>query len=257
MKYGLKGLCAALVLVAACNNSNNYPVLGGGGGGGHSGTDAGSAIDAATDGASDAVPGDAGTIAGRVCLLSDVRDLTSCASTGAAGLTVTLGTGSGAGSATTADDGSFTLTKPAGTGLLWQVTGATIVTSSMAFGTQTIIPAVTSTDYGNLQGSNGVVAAPGQGAVMARITQAGSPLAGATASANPASQQYLVYYAGSDANQWNTTATDARGTAWLPGLATTQPAIVTVAAAGGTPSATFNVTVPDMGIAFVMPDLTP
>lgn len=251
MKYGLKGLCAACVLVAACSSSNNYPVLGGGGGGMSGGRDAGGRIDAATDGATDAVPGDGGAIAGRVCLLTDLRDLTSCASTGASGLKVTLGTAS----ATTADDGSFTLTKPAGTGLVWQVTGDTIVTSSMAFGAKATIPAATTTDYANLQGGNGVVAAAGQGAIMARITQAGSPLAGATASANPASQQYPVYYATD--TQWTTTATGARGTAWLPGLASTQPAIVTVAASGGTPSATFSVTVPDQGIAFVMPDLGP
>jgi hypothetical protein len=256
----LKGICAAFVLVAACSSTNNYPVLGGGGGGGNSGGgDAGGQIDAPTDGASDAVPGDGGTIVGRVCLLSDLRDLTTCASTGAAGLTVTLGSGSATtGSATTTDDGSFMLMKPAATaGLLWQVTGATIVTSSMAFGAQTRIPAVTSSDYAALQGGNGVVAAIGQGAVMARITQAGSPLAGATASASPASQQYQVYYAGSNATQWGKSATDTTGTAWLPGFASTQPAVVTVAASGGTPSATFSVTVPDSGIAFVMPDLAP
>ena len=256
MKYGLKGICAAFVLVAACTNSHNYPVIGGGGGGGNVGVDGGGHVDGATDGATDAVPGDGGTITGRVCLLTDLRDLTSCASTGASGLTVTLGAGSAIGSATTSDDGSFSLTKPAGTGLMWQVTGSTIVTSSMAYSADTKIPAVSSTDYATLQGDSGVTSTPGQGAVMARITQANSPLAGATASSNPAGQ-YLVEYAGSNANAWTQNATDAHGTAWLPGLASMQPAVITVAASGGTPSATRSVTPPDQGIAFVMVDLGP
>ena len=259
MKYGLKGICAAFVLVAACNTSHNYPVIGGGGGGGGVGTDAGSHLDGATDAAgdaigdaaTDAVPGDGG-ISGQVCLLTDLRDLTTCAPTGAGGLTVTLGSSS----ATTTDNGSFTLAAPTGTGLVWQVTGSAIETSSMAYGAETTIPAVKATDYVDLLANNLVpLPAMGQGAIMTRITRANTPVAGATASATP--PPYQTYYAGSDATVWSTVATGATGTAWLPDLAATAPATLTVAASGGTPSATFSVTVPDSGIAFVMPDLAP
>lgn len=244
----MRSLLAAACLVAGCTTVNTYPPISGGGGG----TSGGGTHDAASDAGGDA-GGDAGAmLAGRVCVLVDLRDLTRCATTGAAGLSVTLG----ASHATTTDDGSFTMPTPAGTNLVWQVTGSAIVPAAMPFGPVPTVPAARATDYADLQAGNGVIATTGQGAIMVRITRGGAALTGATASATPP-PAYATFYAGTSTTQWNQGQTDATGTAWLPGIAAGQAVTLAIAAAGGTPSTTVPVTAPDGGIAFVTVDLAP
>src|SRR6476660_1845280 len=93
-------LVAAL---AACggDDGTGFPIMPGGGGSGSS-----SMPDASIGGDEDG----GSTLTGRVCLVSDARRPTTCAGSGADGLTVTVG-GS---TATTAADGSFSLTRPSG-----------------------------------------------------------------------------------------------------------------------------------------------
>src|ERR1044071_9473062 len=66
------------------------------------------------------------TLAGRVCIALDIRSpLANCATTGAGGITVTLGTKT----ATTLADGAFTIEKPSGSTLTWRATGQGLVKS--------------------------------------------------------------------------------------------------------------------------------
>ena len=92
MLAGMK--CATLVvLLAACQAgaSDDFPSRPSGGGPVHIGT--GSRDAGVGDGGSDGgLDGDGGvSIAGRACLLTNLRDLTVCKTTGAGGLTVSLG----------------------------------------------------------------------------------------------------------------------------------------------------------------------
>ncbi|MGE5181108.1 MAG: hypothetical protein ACM31C_03555 [Acidobacteriota bacterium] len=234
----MKPLVAAVLALAACSSSttDNRPYEPGGGGatGGNGGGQ-----DAAVDG------NDGGQLAGRVCLAADPRDLVTCASTGAGGLTVTLGTAM----ATTADDGTFAITAPQGTGLVWHASGGAIATSVMPFGTVAQIPALATTTYDDLVNGNGILLASGQGSIFVRVLQAGAPLAGATATATPASP-YETHYDGATAATWGTTATGAHGVAWIAGEAT-GAASVTVTPAGGSAQTIDAVPVEDGALTFV------
>src|SRR5688500_17136393 len=162
----------AIALIAACSSDDiglDFQIEPGGG---HvvGGT---ARIDAAIDG------GDASTtITGRVCLLvMDLRTLTACSATGADNLTVTLGTST----AITAADGTFTVMRPADTtGLTWSVTGADIVSSAVAFGSTTTLPAFGKIAYQQMVADNQAVTSPSDGAMVVRITRAGAPVATAT-----------------------------------------------------------------------------
>ncbi|MDQ3298812.1 MAG: hypothetical protein M3619_19710, partial [Myxococcota bacterium] len=201
--------CLAMLLLAGCSStldSDDYPVDPGGGGGG------GRPRDAGVDGSGDA--GDASTtIAGRVCAVVDLRNLTSCATTGVGGLTVTLGNRT----ASTADNGDFTITMPTGTNLTWRVTGNNFVTSVMELGGAPSIPTIDTVTYTELQTANGVIPQAAQGAIVARIVKANLPVTGTVAMASP-TPQYATRYDGSSAAVWDEDATSTAGTAWFNGV---------------------------------------
>src|SRR5689334_23274473 len=123
----MKRLLLVVGLVACGNSGDDFPVTPGGNGpgGNHPGVDA--AIDTSASGAN---------LAGRVCLVNDPR-VSTCATTGAGGLLVTLGLNT----ATTADDGSFQIQGTQATNAVWTVTGETIVQTVEPFTGQVIIPA--------------------------------------------------------------------------------------------------------------------
>src|SRR5688572_28182346 len=108
-----------LAIAAGCGDDGGmFPVGGGGNDGGFTFPDApkirnDAAIDSPADG-NGAQTVDANLFMGRVCLLTDVRDMDDCATTGAAGLTVRLGTAS----AVTTNDGSFSIVGQATAGLV-------------------------------------------------------------------------------------------------------------------------------------------
>ncbi|CAN5918922.1 hypothetical protein BH11MYX3_BH11MYX3_23800 [soil metagenome] len=150
----------------------------------------------------DAPPGDGSAILGRVCLLSDLRNLAGCAATGADGLTVTLG----GQMATTAADGTFTMPAPSGSTLVWRVTGPGVVPSRMSFSVVPLIPVVPQSFYDDLALSNGVIINAGQGAVVARlVTPHGAGVPGGTGTIVAAT--YPAFYDGSSASQWNQSST--------------------------------------------------
>ena len=232
-----------LALFAACKTDNtNNPVIPGGSGGGTGGGGSGT-VDAP------ATTADAMTIAGRVCLASDARDLTACAGTGAGSLTVTLGTAT----ATTNDDGTFAIAATQTTSATWHVTGSALVTSVMPFGTVAQIPALTQATYGNLALANGIVPAGDQGALFARIVHAGAALANATATIAPPAQ-FVTYYDGSSAAMWNQNATGTHGVAWIPG-ASVGTATLTVEPMGGSAQMISAIPIENAALTFVVVDV--
>lgn len=204
-----------VVLVAACGDDGNMlPVGGGGNDGGFGFPDSGGGSgtsDAKQDSGTPA-PIDASMFIGRVCLVADSRKLDACATTGAGGLTVRLGSSS----AVTADDGGFMI---AGTeAAIWIVTGANIVTSVEKVGDYEI-PALTRTLF------NGMIAQnlmpfppnPGEGHIIAQVIRNGAPLAGVLAG-QPATATWAPFYDGADTTHWTQSGTGANGAIWIPNI---------------------------------------
>jgi hypothetical protein len=217
--YGL------LVVLAACSGDSDMNPVGGGSssglpdsGPGGGGADARMA-DARSDSATVATF-DAAIFSGRVCLLTDPRAFDTCASTGAAGLTVHLG----GNSALTAADGTFKIPAPM-TNDTWYVTGSNIV-SSYKVKNDYFIPAMTRTMFDTLKTTNtpgppgGII--QGEGSVMAHIIRNGVGYAGCDASSSlPNDAKYLPFFDNaSDMNDWNQTpsTTGAQGAVWLAGI---------------------------------------
>lgn len=210
-----------IVLAAACakEDEGDYPVGGGGGGGGGNMLDGGATIDAVRGdaGLSDAVPSplDAAQLIGRVCLANDPRKLNECATTGAGGLTVRLGTTA---TATTAADGRFTIAPSSGT---WRVTGSNIVTSIMTLADYEI-PAISRATYDAMITTNlgGLTLNPGEGSVMIQVIRNGVGLENATALGTPPSAWQPFYDNPASTTDWNQggTGTSSNGAIWLAGL---------------------------------------
>jgi hypothetical protein len=133
---------------------------------------------------------------------------------GCGDLTVTLGTRL----ATTNADGTFTIETPSGSNLVWHASGAGIVTSAMPFAAELVIPAISIDDYSDLLISNGVLLAPGQGSIVARVVRGTAAVADAIASVNPA-PQFPPFYDGSSATVWDRDSTGELGTIWITGAA--------------------------------------
>jgi hypothetical protein len=211
---------AVFALLVACGDDGNmYPVGGGGNDGGFGFGDGNKPVDAHLVDSTQSIDGtpaavDAALLMGRVCLANDPRALHTCASTGAGGLTVRLGSNV----TTTNADGTFTI--PATTGT-WRVTGSNIVTSIMNLADYEI-PAITRTSYdAMIAGSltSGMLN-PGEGAIMVQAIHDGHGQAGATASSTPTSQ-YVPRYDSASQTVWSTdatTGTGTNGTIWLAGI---------------------------------------
>jgi hypothetical protein len=215
-------LLAALALLAplgACKEApeENFPISPGGG----SGTGGQFTPDAA-------VTGDGGmTITGRVCLLIiDPQTLMTCAANGAGNITVTLGTST----ALTADDGSFTIVRPADTtGLTWFVSGGGVQRSALAFGTLTTLPAIDANEYEIMLASINTIVGTGNGSIIMRVASGGFPVQGATVAISTA--QSGIFYDGPSDVEWQTLATGPAGVAWAPSVtAGTASAVITVGA---------------------------
>jgi hypothetical protein len=207
------------LLVGCSKFVDNRPIQGGGDddivtGGGHP--------DAAVADGNDAN----NTISGRVCLLTDSRDVGKCQPSGAGNLTVTLGTSP---AALTADNGDFTIATPTGSNLVWHVTGASLQTTVMPFNTILAIPALTQNGYIALAAANGHPVVAGQGAIFAQVVRAGAPLAQATAVSSDLNVVDPLYdNPGTTADSWTQTAvsgTGPLGMTWWPGMDVGTPTI--------------------------------
>jgi hypothetical protein len=252
----MKLAALVLVLVTACQagGGDDYPIGTGGGGpiatgGGGTGSGTGDA------GLSDGIT----SLAGRVCLITDLRRLTVCSATGAKGLVVSLGTrtltiGSDH------DDGRFTIAVPPGTDLTWHVKSPTdqrIVTSMMPFSADTTIPVISAQAYTSLRALYGAsLPVDQQGSVVVRVVRGGVPVTSVGASTSLAQNNGILY----DGNlaitdDWKVTQTGGSGIVWFPGVSLLpSTAKVTLTPQGGTAVSTL-VTVEDQAITFVTKDL--
>ena len=215
----------------------------------------GGATDAGTDGAID--PDGGVPITGRVCLVTDLRKLTTCATKGAKNLKISLG---GRTTTTTTEDGAFAFTAPLGANLIWRVTGDVdqrIVPTVMPFGPDATLPVISVADYAALQGSNSIVLVDQQGSAVVRVVQGTAPVTGAQVSA-PIAQPPILYDA-SNPTTWNQTQTGAFGVAWLPviPLAVSPPttATVTIAPGGGAAAVRVAAPIENLAITFVTKDI--
>lgn len=234
---------AWLLLLVACkepSNNDGFPVQPGGPGG------SGEQLDAST---LDAFDPDAGMqVSGRVCLVTDLRAPLTCAATGAAGITVTLGTRM----ATTAADGSFKIAAPSGTGLVWRTSASDLVTMLMPFGVSTTIPAITLDAWSDILASNGVMLVPGEGSIVARVVKGTSLQMGARAASTPAAR-FATLYDGPSALAWRDVSTGPAGTAWIPGAGVGANTLQITPASGS--DAMQSVLVEDQAITYVTIDL--
>jgi len=168
----------------------------------------------------DAAPADASgdslvALTGRVCVVADLRNLTSgCATVGAADISVQLGTSS----TFTADDGTFALTLPGGAspGTVWTASAQGYVTSIVKFGGPNLIPMTTEAIYDDLLLSNGMVQGGGQGAIIGRVVTAGAARPNITATTVPPAA-YVTHYDGATPLGWEQDATGVTGVFWVPG----------------------------------------
>lgn len=200
-------LLLAATIMGACGgdgDNGKFPIVAGGGGSGNS-----FRVDAYVDNADTNTSQTA-----RVCLLADARNPTTCAASGADGLTVTAGNQQ----ATTTADGTFTITRPTGTNLVWGVTGTGIEPTLMKYSaTTTTIPALGTVLYDDMLGATQAFVVLGSGGIIAQVTRNATPVADATAIASPQPDS-AVYYDGADAVMWVQDATNGFGVVWIPSI---------------------------------------
>lgn len=235
----MRALVLVLAVAASCKSETNYPV----GGGGVTGSGGGTQVDAPTDSSG------SGSNMARACVLTDPRDLTSCKATGVAGLTVTLGTQT----ATTADDGSFTIAAPTGTNVVWDVTGSTVVESVTPYAGQTKISVMDAQMFSELQDNVSALPIAGTGGLLVRVTRGGAAVTGEAALVMPANQ-LGSYYDGATSSAWTQTATGAFGTVFEPNV-TTGTASVQLSAADTLQATLSAIPITDGGMTFDVAEL--
>jgi hypothetical protein len=195
-------------------------------------------------------------IAGRVCIVKDLRTPTVCDTTkDASAVKVTLGTRTP--TAAPARTGEFTIVAPLGAPV-WHATGVNFISSVMPFGPDNTIPIVPDELYllSLLPSNNVTLQAEGQGSVVVRVVSGVAPVANVTATTSLVSNNTIPLYDARDALIWSTTGpTLTNGALWFPGVdVTTAPARITVTPQGGTAVST-EVNVEDQAITFVTQDL--
>jgi hypothetical protein len=202
----------ALLAGCAASGDDGYPTrpgnggIGGGGGGGGDG------------GVGDAATGDAAAGFGRVCLISDLRNPTACAGSGAGNLMVQRGTVT----ATTRADGRFDLPPATGAGDRWIVTGDSgsgLVSSVVPFvpGASVRLPIVAQTTWDAMRVASGITPLDGTGAIhVLSLLPSGSPKLGATVTVTPSINS--TYYPGTSATLWTRTVGTSSGVSMVPNL---------------------------------------
>ncbi|HET9987034.1 MAG TPA: hypothetical protein VFQ65_00900, partial [Kofleriaceae bacterium] len=228
---------------AGCKQGDGalYPINPGGGtnpGGGGDGIDARAGSDANID-----------VIPGQVCLISDARIQSTCATTGAGGLTVTLD----GKTATTQPDGTFVIDVPQSSNIGWQVTGNDIMTSVMSYSAVRHIPVMKQVDYFDLANSNAVTPTTGQGDLFVHVTHQGASVAMVSATAAPLAQ-FPTLYDGNAVTTWTQISTGAAGVVWIPGLPQGTVA-VTLTPQGGTATVVGSIPIGDQTLTWVSAEL--
>jgi hypothetical protein len=237
-------LAALVAQLAACEEPSEMLPLNPGGGGG-----TGSQF--RPDAAIGEGEGDAGAlISGRVCyVLANLQTTPGTCAPEQGDFVVQLGSAM----TTTALDGSFTIMRPANTtGLFWSVTRlGDVVPSAIKFGATTTLPVLDTLAYQDMLAAMQPVLGPTFGALMVRVTRAGTPVTGATVDV-PASDSG-TYYDGQDDLAWETDATHGFGVAWIPS-APVGPTQITITS-GTTPTVITGQSVFANTVTFVFAEL--
>jgi hypothetical protein len=200
-------LLALMTLLAGCSTqADDYPVLPG-------------------PVAAPPVISDSGMVKGQACVVTDPRNLTSCATTGASGLTVRLGDQI----ATTDASGSFAIAAPATTGTgggpspatMLGVTGPGVVPTQLALPSTPgamSVPLLKADLFAQMMAANGVVLSSGSGSILGSVARGGIPVTGVTVTSTP-SPAFGPLFDGSTPTSWTLDGTGARGVWWIPGVA--------------------------------------
>jgi hypothetical protein len=196
-------------------------------------------------------------ITGRVCLLTDLRQIgvaAECADTGAGHWTVSLGSHT----AISGDNGAFSIEAPLGGGFTWHVTAGRIVTSAMPFGADNTIPVLLADRYTELLTENQASLSDLQGSIVVRVVRSNQPVPDVVATALSDATMDSLYDANS-AEIWGPNSTGTRGLAWLPSVTVPTPArqVPVTLSLLGTVVATTPVTVENQTVTFVTQELPP
>lgn len=181
----------------------------------------GCASDGGDDGDYPIVPGSSGDpgshdpspgLSGRVCLVSDLRDLGTCGMSGAGGLIVS---GGGA-SAITGPDGGFDL-RPLGEIDELMVSGPGVFPTFNPFDPSglPVVRAIDADVYARELSTTGVLLPDNTGSILGSVTASGEPARGIGVTSVP-SAPFGPYYDGTGA--FTTDRTGARGIFFVPGL---------------------------------------
>ena len=244
----MRTLALALLVVTSCSQGDGamFPLTGGGGGGGAGGgvTDANHADS----------PSTLATLQGRVCLVTDPRDPTTCSTASALGYLVTLD----GRTATTAADGTFKIDAPHSATPRWMVTGSDIVPSLMSLSASLLIPVMKRADYLELENENGVIATVGYGDVFIHVTRANANAATVVAAPTP-TPLYSPQYDGTTASAWQVTSTGSFGMVWIAqlvsGVGAVATASTTLTPQAGATTTLGNIPVGDGALTWVSVEL--
>lgn len=198
---------AAFVLfIAACAGSaaddDEFPVLPGGGSTGAGSTGGGSS---------------ASELVGRVCVATDLRDLSSCANTGAGGLTVRAGDAT----TVTAADGSYRIDKTPGE-LAVTVSGPGIVPTTSTAATGADLTAIDADVFARELMSNAVTLDDRTGSILGTVVRGETAATGVTMTTTPTGPFGPFFDAG---DVFGVDSTGTRGVFFVPGLATGSTAL--------------------------------
>jgi hypothetical protein len=154
-------------------------------------------------------------IGGRVCVIADPRDLTTCSADAAGGLNVTMnGT-----TTTTTADGSFSISPAAGGVSLLGVTGPGMVPTHEVFTPGNLVPVLRADVFSEMLAVNGATQRFGSGSILGTMSSAGLPASGVTVTSTPASA-FGPFFAGSTPTTWTLDPSGGgSGVVWIPGLA--------------------------------------
>ncbi len=224
--------------MAGCTSADDLPVEGGGGGG--TPIDRGQAIVISHGaGGTSAI-----NVEGRVCLISDPRDLALCSNTAESGIIVSLGTAT----TVTLPNGQFVLPAPPGSNLSFVVSGPNITPTTMPLTSTNTIPVLPLSLFQDLMAANGVVLQSGTGSILASVVdRTGAPVAGVSATSVPTSA-FGPFFDGTTPTQWTLNQTGQAGVVLFPGV-TVGPATLTFSDLGsGTETTVGGVQVVDGGL---------
>jgi hypothetical protein len=153
------------------------------------------------------------SITGRVCVVTDPRNLGACSTTTAAGLAVTL---AGA-ETTTGVDGTFSLPIPTAANAMLAVSGPGVMPTQMLTSSVNAIPVLKADLFSQMMAANGITLSSGSGSILGTVVRGGVPVSGITVTSTP-SPAFGPLFDGSTPTAFQLNATGARGVVWVPGV---------------------------------------